>query len=128
MSFGKIQNIVNCMATNEQMKGIQFIQTEHRLKLAEVWGIKDGKRILEIGCGQGDTTAVLAYLVGDTGFVHGIDIAPASYGSPVTVGDSANYLMKSELGKQIQMEFNVDVLAPDIDFPENAFDYFQERP
>ncbi|MGB3261303.1 class I SAM-dependent methyltransferase [Paenisporosarcina sp.] len=123
MNFSEIESIVNCMATNEQMKGIQFIQTEHRLKLAEVWGIKVGKRVLEIGCGQGDTTAVLAYLVGDKGFVHGIDIAPANYGSPVTVGDSANYLMKSELGKQIHMEFDVDVLAPDIDFPENAFDY-----
>ncbi|MBW9235691.1 class I SAM-dependent methyltransferase, partial [Leptospira santarosai] len=63
------------------MKGIQSIQTQHRLKLAEVWGIKDGKRVLEIGCGQGDTTAVLAYLVGDKGFVHGIDIAPTNYGS-----------------------------------------------
>ncbi|MGE6487001.1 class I SAM-dependent methyltransferase [Paenisporosarcina sp. NPDC076898] len=123
MSYGEIQNIVDCMATNEQMKGIQFIQTEHRLKLAEVWGITDGKRILEIGCGQGDTTAVLAYMVGDTGFVHGIDIAPASYGSPITVGDSADYLMKSELGRQIHMEFEVDVIAPDIDFPENTFDY-----
>lgn len=123
MSIGKIQHIVDCMATNVQMKDIQSVQTEHRLKLAEFWGIREGSRVLEIGCGQGDTTAVLAFLVGDKGFVHGLDIAPPSYGSPITVGDAAEYLMKSMLGKQIRMEFELDVLAAEVDFPENSFDY-----
>ncbi|MGZ4135519.1 MAG: class I SAM-dependent methyltransferase [Tumebacillaceae bacterium] len=98
------------------------MQTEHRIKLAEFWGIKEGDRILEIGCGQGDTTAVLAYMVGVSGLVHGVDNAPPEYGSPTTVGDSAAYLMRSELGQQVRMEFEVDVLAPQFEFPENSFD------
>ncbi|WP_342542359.1 class I SAM-dependent methyltransferase [Paenisporosarcina sp. FSL H8-0542] len=123
MSIEKTRHIVDCMATNVHMRDVQFVQTEHRLKLVEFWGIREGSRVLEIGCGQGDTTAVLAYLVGDRGFVHGVDIAPPSYGSPITVGDAAEYLMKSKLGKQIRMEFELDVLASEVDFPENSFDY-----
>ncbi|MBO0601750.1 class I SAM-dependent methyltransferase [Sporosarcina sp. E16_3] len=118
-----ITTIVECMASNVDMGIIQQIQTEHRLKLVEFWGIKEGGNVLEIGCGQGDTTAALAYIVGEKGFVHGIDIASPDYGAPITVGDSARYLKQSKLGKQLEMEFNVDVLAVEIDFPENSFDY-----
>lgn len=123
MSIDNIQYIVNCMATNEQTKDIQLIQTEHRLKLVDAWEIREGSHVLEIGCGQGDTTAVLAYLVGDKGFVHAVDIAPRNYGSPISIGDSADYLQKSELGKQVHMEFEMDVLDSTIEFPENTYDY-----
>jgi len=47
------------MASNESMEDIQRTQTDHRLKLVQFWGIKEGSRVLEIGCGQGDTTAIL---------------------------------------------------------------------
>ena len=115
-----ITNIVECMASSEE---VQRIQTEHRLKLVESWGIKEGSSVLEIGCGQGDTTAGLAYIVGKQGFVHGIDIASPDYGAPITLGDSARYLQQSKLGKQLKMEFNIDVLSAEIDFPEDRFDY-----
>ena len=118
-----IKTIVECMASNTDMRDIQQIQTEHRLKLVEFWGIKEGSNVLEIGCGQGDTTAALAYIVGDEGFIHGIDIASPDYGAPITIGDSARYLQQSKLGKQIKMEFDVDVLSAEINFPENTFDY-----
>ncbi len=104
------------------MSDIQRIQTEHRLKLVQFWGIEEGSRVLEIGCGQGDTTAALAFIVGEEGFIHGVDIASPDYGAPITLGDSARYLQQSALGKQIKMEFNVDVLAEDVDFPEDSFD------
>ena len=123
MNDNTITTIVDCMASNVDMREIQQIQTEHRLKLVAFWGIKEGSRVLEIGCGQGDTTAALAYIVGDEGFVHGIDIASSDYGAPITLGDSARYLQQSKLGKQLKMEFNVDVLSAEIDFPENSFDY-----
>ena len=123
MNEDTISYIVECMATTGGKDNIQRIQTEHRLKLVQFWGIKEGSRVLEIGCGQGDTTAAIAYAVGEEGFVHGVDIAPPNYGGPITVGDAAHYLQKSKLGKQIKMEFNIDILASDFDFPENSFDY-----
>lgn len=123
MNEGIIETIVGCMSSDKDMNAIQRVQTAHRLKLVQAWGIRQGSRVLEIGCGQGDTTAALAYVVGEAGFVHGVDIAGPDYGSPITVGDAARYLQQSVLGKQIHMEFNVDVLATDIDFPEDSFDY-----
>ncbi|WP_318616605.1 class I SAM-dependent methyltransferase [Sporosarcina sp. YIM B06819] len=123
MKKDMIENIVECMSSDRDMSVIQRIQTEHRLKLVQAWGIQEGSRVLEIGCGQGDTTAALAYIVGQAGFVKGVDIASPDYGAPITLGDAARYLQQSTLGKQINMEFNVDVLAADVDFPEDSFDY-----
>ena len=117
-----VDYIVECMELIPRVAVIQRVQTKHRLDLAEFWAIKKGSRILEIGCGQGDTTAVLAYLVGEEGLVYGVDIAPPGYGSPFTVGDSAAQLKKSSLGKQISMNFDFDVLAPQVNFPDGHFD------
>jgi len=114
-----IDEIVQCMAVGNE---IQRVQTEHRVKLAQFWDIRNGSRILEVGCGQGDTTAVLAHFVGESGFVHGVDIASLSYGAPITVGDSAKFLMNSKLGKRIKMEYGIDVLLPEVEFPIPSFD------
>ncbi|WP_088042338.1 class I SAM-dependent methyltransferase [Bacillus sp. EAC] len=118
-----ISSVVECMASNMDMYEIQRIQTEHRFKLAEFWNIKEGSKVLEIGCGQGDTTAVLAYLVGQNGFVQGIDIGSPTYGSPISIGDSAKYLMNSSIGKQIKIDFEIDILSHEVDFAEHEFDY-----
>ena len=118
-----IEEIVKCMPINEFDSTIQKVQTEHRLKLVEFWNIKAASKVLEIGCGQGDTTAVLAHTVGDTGFVHGIDIASPDYGSPVTVGDSINFLKNSPLGNRIKVDFEMDILTDEVEFPEKSFDY-----
>lgn len=118
-----LDRIVACMPPNEYDHTIQHVQTIHRLKLVDFWNIRAGSRVLEIGCGQGDTTAVLAYIVGDTGFVHAIDIASPDYGSPVTVGDSINFIQNSPIGKRIQVDFETDVLSDEVSFPEKSFDY-----
>jgi hypothetical protein len=53
----------------------------HRANLISFWGIKPGSRVLEIGCGQGDTTVVLADAVDEHGFVDAIDKGSLDYGS-----------------------------------------------
>lgn len=63
-----LEEIVDCMLLNENDKEIQRTQTEHRIKLVDFWRVKKGDRVLEVGCGQGDTTAVLANAVGASGF------------------------------------------------------------
>ena len=45
---------------------VQVAQTEHRIKIIGAWGGKtffEGGSILELGCGQGDMSAVLAAAV-----------------------------------------------------------------
>ena len=123
MNESEVKAIVECMASSKVAYHIQKVQTEHRMKLVNFWDIKPGSRILEIGCGQGDTTAVLAYYAGETGFVHGIDVGSPTYGSPVSLGESAEYLMQSQLGKQVKIDFNLDILSTEVDFPEKSYDY-----
>lgn len=123
MLQSKIDSVVKCMTSNNDMSDIQRIQTEHRFKLVEFWEIKEGSKVLEIGCGQEDTTAVLAYTVGKNGFVHGIDKGSRNYGSPSTLGEAADHLLSSPLGNQIKMDFEIDLLSPHFDFLLNTFDY-----
>lgn len=123
MNQDAIEYIVGCMATHGGEDIVQRIQTKHRLKLVEFWGIQKGSRVLEIGCGQGDTTAALAYAVGEEGYVHGIDIAAAEYGAPITLGEARDHLLKSGMGSRMKIEFEVDVLSQEIDFSPMAFDY-----
>ena len=61
--------------------GIQHSQTLHRLALLQQWSIGNGSKVLEIGCGQGDCTAVLASAVGDQGNVVAVDPADLNYGA-----------------------------------------------
>ena len=117
-----IDEILACMALAQEELDNQRIQTRHRIKLVETFGIEEGDRILEIGCGQGDTTAVLAYYVGESGFVHGIDLANPDYGSPVSVGESARFLMESALGSNVKMDFNFDFLAEDSALEAQGYD------
>ncbi|GKV56441.1 SAM-dependent methyltransferase [Sporosarcina sp. NCCP-2222] len=118
-----VKKIVECMAVLPGSEDVQRVQTEHRLKLIDSWGISYGSKVLEIGCGQGDTTAALAYTVGKQGSVIGLDIASPSYGSPVTLGDAAARLMQSPLGSQAEIRFECDVLSEDVDFPSGSFDF-----
>ena len=41
-------------------------------------GVEAGMRVLDVGCGRGDVSFIAARLVGPTGFVVGIDRAPAA--------------------------------------------------
>jgi hypothetical protein len=66
-------------------------------------------------------TAVLAEAVGERGHVTGVDLADPSYGAPVTLGESAAFLLRTPLGTRIDVRFGFDVLAET--FPDDAFDH-----
>lgn len=59
---------------------IQHSQTIHRLELLQRWNIPTGSKVLELGCGQGDCTTVLASAVGEQGKVVAVDPAELDYG------------------------------------------------
>lgn len=60
---------------------VQVGQTTHRINLLAKWDIKEGDKVLELGCGQGDCTAVLAAAVGESGTVTAVDPGPPDYGA-----------------------------------------------
>jgi SAM-dependent methyltransferase len=117
-----VDTIVACMHPPADGRDVQRIQTAHRMRLTEFWRVEAGARLLEIGCGQGDTTAVLAYAVGPTGHVHGVDAAAPDYGAPVAIGEAAQRLLTSALGQQIRIDFGFNVLAPEVSFGPRHFD------
>lgn len=74
-------------------------QTAHRLNILGKL-IVPGTKILEIGCGQGDCTTVLASLIG-SGHSDAIDPAPHDYGSPKTLGEAQARILASDIGSRI---------------------------
>ncbi len=84
----------------------QLEQTAYRMQLAYHWSIEPGSKVLDIGCGQGDTTAVLAELVGEQGSVLGVDPAHPDYGAPISIGQSAQHLVDGPYGPLINFRLN----------------------
>ena len=97
-------------------------QRHYREALAAGWEIPPGARLLEIACGQGDMSAVLAEVVGDHGHVTGIDIAGPDYGAPLTLGEATALLQEGPLGQRLTFRFQTDLLDDAITFPPDAFD------
>jgi predicted methyltransferase len=59
---------------------VQHSQTKHRLLLLQHWNVPTDSNILELGCGQGDCTTVLAHAVGEKGRIVAVDPAELDYG------------------------------------------------
>ncbi|KAJ4370268.1 hypothetical protein N0V86_009005 [Didymella sp. IMI 355093] len=104
--------------------GIQHSQTLHRLELLKHWQISSGSKVLELGCGQGDCTTVLASAVGDQGNVVAVDPADLSYGSPYTLGQAQSHISQGLLGRQINwiQQSPQDYLASLVSSESQAFD------
>ena len=73
----------------------------HRLSLIKAWDIPPGQRILDIGCGQGESSLALAEALGPACHITGIDDAHPDYGAPFTVSESHQYIAKTALGPRI---------------------------
>ena len=95
---------------------VDRVQTAHRVKLVEFWQPKEGSRILEIGCGQGATTIVLAHAVGANGWIQGVDTASGDYGTPLTMREAKVHLAASGIGAWTQIDYDTDVRAESISF------------
>lgn len=98
---------------------IQQVQLQHRLDLVKAFGVKKGMSVIEIGCGQGDTTVALADAVGKDGKVIGLDIASRNYGSPLTLGQATDRIKKSGLGERVTFHFETDLATFE---PNEVFD------
>lgn len=83
---------------------IELAQAEHRICLVNSWAgaITPGSRILEIGCGQGPCTAVLAEAVGAFGTVDAVDPGSLDYGAPYTLGQAQAHLSAGPIGQRIR--------------------------
>jgi tRNA A58 N-methylase Trm61 len=120
----RVEEIVNQMLLPNfpNARRTQLIQTAHRLKIVEHWGIQPGEQLLEIGNGQGDMTIVLAEVVGTDGSVTGVDIAPTTYGAPFTVGEGIAHIKNQPLGKNVEVFFQTNILKDDAVIKAKAFD------
>ncbi|CAK5268752.1 unnamed protein product [Mycena citricolor] len=76
-------------------------QAQYRLDVVSKWPIHAGARVLELGCGQGDTTLALAESVGASGHVYALDPGPTDYGSPTTLGEAHDVITAGPLGSRI---------------------------
>ena len=117
------EEIAGLMALSAACPDIQVIQTRFRLQLVRGWQIPEGANVLEVGCGQGDMTAVLAHAVGPSGRVTALDAARPDYGGPVTVGRSSEHLSQTRLGPRIDFHYDYDLLDLANDFPPDRFDF-----
>ncbi|PHH58849.1 hypothetical protein CDD81_4269 [Ophiocordyceps australis] len=87
--------------TGKQHAAVEMGQVEHRIRLCNFWRIASDSCLLELGCGQGTCTTVLAEAVGPHGFIDAVDPAPLDYGAPVTLGEAQAYISGGPLGSRI---------------------------
>ncbi|KAJ1337293.1 methyltransferase domain-containing protein [Microdochium nivale] len=95
---------------------VELVQAEHRIRLVNAWNhaassaspspaaaiIAPGSRVLELGCGQGTATTVLAEAVGPTGHVDAVDPGSLDYGAPLTLGQAQRHISEtSPVGARI---------------------------
>ncbi len=107
-----IEDVARCIAMYDMNPQERIAITKFKSMFVDRWGIFDGATVLEVGCGQGDTTAVLAEAVGEDGLIIATDPASPDYGSPITIGEAASFLSSSRLGSRIDFHFNTNIWDP----------------
>ena len=98
----RINILLSCCAHYPAQESLYYIpRFTHRLSITKAWGIPPGQHVLDIGCGQGESSLVLAMELGPSGHVTGIDPSPPDYGTPFNLAQSHEYIAKSALGPRI---------------------------
>lgn len=102
ISVQEAPEIASCILHSAKHPEVEVAQVTHRIGLVNQWRIPPGASVLEIGCGQGNATAVLARAVGPRGSVDAIDPADPGYGAPYTLGESQAFICASSLGQAVR--------------------------
>ena len=92
---------------------LTLVPGERRLRemTIELADLKPGNRVLDVGCGTGRLALLMKPLVGETGHVAGIDLAPKM------VARARRQAQK----RGLEMDFRVASIA-DLPFPDDSFD------
>ncbi|EFY85070.1 hypothetical protein J3459_006757 [Metarhizium acridum] len=101
---------------------VEIGQAEHRIRLVNSWKIPQGSKVLEIGCGQGTCTAVLAEAVGPEGHVDAVDPGPPDYGAPFTLAQAQAHLSAGPVGDRITW-YNAEPIKFLSDNPGKRWDF-----
>lgn len=105
----KIRTILDCFPHDQSLEDLVLIpRFRQRFSILSEWSIPPGSKILDIGCGQGDSTLVLALGLGPDCHITGIDTAPDDYGTPRTVSESQGEILKSVLGDRVSFYNQTD--------------------
>ncbi|KAK2606245.1 hypothetical protein QQS21_003293 [Conoideocrella luteorostrata] len=101
---------------------IEIGQSEHRIALVNAWKIPPGSKVLELGCGQGTCTTVLAEAVGPEGHVDAVDPGSPDYGAPFTLAQAQAHLSAGPIGDRISWH-NADPVQFLADNPDRGWDF-----
>ncbi|KAK4955411.1 hypothetical protein LTR66_013462 [Elasticomyces elasticus] len=93
--------LASCLHKPELVAKFHIPRFRQRLAVVQAWGVREGERIVDIGCGQGESCLVLALQVGRHGHVTGIDPAQLDYGHPFTMREAQEHIRDSVLGPRI---------------------------
>ncbi|KAK3330685.1 hypothetical protein B0H66DRAFT_72058 [Apodospora peruviana] len=120
-------NAIQPSTPNSYHDAIELSQATHRINLLNTttWSShfrRQGSRILEIGCGQGTCTQVLAEAVGPSGHIDAVDPAPLDYGAPFTLGQAQSHLSSGPLGSHISWHQADPVAFLTASSPETKWD------
>lgn len=99
-----MESVLACFLHADSQRTNVASRFAHRLDICDAWSIPPGSRLLDIGCGQGESTLVLAAAVGPAGGVTGVDDAPPDYGGPYTVGQAQDFILRSSLGRRVAFQ------------------------
>ncbi|KAK3349072.1 S-adenosyl-L-methionine-dependent methyltransferase, partial [Lasiosphaeria hispida] len=98
----KVAELLSYTLMNKQHESLIWLpRYRHRIAIASAWSIPPGSSVLDIGCGQGESSLTLALELGPESHITGIDTAALDYGTPYSIRQSQAHLLTSPYGSRI---------------------------